>query len=95
VLDDAPVLLQVYVTKDNGTLLAIDATPIVDGKPDPQRSERTLLGDLRERDGLLVPHELRHLFRDASGQLRPQSRAVLVRVSLRPELRVEDFDRTR
>ena len=93
--DDAPVQLQIYVAKDKGTLLAVDATPIVDGKPDPKKMERTLLGNLHECDGLLVPHELRHLFRDANGQLRLQSTAVLVTVSLRPELRVEDFDRER
>ena len=93
--DDAPVQLQFYVTKDKSTLLALDATPIIEGKPDTLKTERTLLGDLRERDGLLVPHELRHLFRDSSGALRPHSRTVLVRVSLRPELRVEDFDRDR
>lgn len=93
--DDGAVQLQIWVHKEKGTLLAVDATPIVDDKPDTAKTERTLLGDLRQADGLLVPHELRHLFRDASGQLRPHSRVVLVRAVLRPELRAEDFDRAR
>lgn len=93
--EDAPVRLKVYVTKAEGRLLAADACPLVNGKPDEAHSERIVLGDLRERGGLLVPHRLEHLFRQADGQLRLQSRAVMVELSLRPELRAEDFDRAR
>jgi hypothetical protein len=93
--DDSPVRLQVFVGKDDGRLVAIEASPLVDGKPDLARLERIHLLDLHERDGLLVPRSIVHLFRKADGQLHPQSRAVLTSLSLRPELRAEDFDRPR
>ncbi len=91
--EDAPVRLKVYVGKADGRLVAADACPLADGKPDEARSERIVLGDLRERGGLLVPHQLEHFFRQDDGQLRLKSRAVIVELSLRPELRAEDFDR--
>ena len=91
--DDVPVRARVYVTKDRHRLLAVDVWPILAGVPDPARTERILLLDLHERDGLLVPRELKHLFREASGQLRLKSRALLRQLELRPELRAEDFDR--
>ena len=93
--EDAPVRLTVHVTAAEGRLLAVDACPLVDGKPDDARTERIVLGDLRERGGLLVPYELLHLFRQENGQLRLKSRAVIVELSLRPEVRAEDFDRAR
>ena len=93
--DDAPVHVKVYVTKAEGRLLAIDAWPRVDDKVDPARGERILLLDMHERDGLLVPRELKHLFRDANGRLHLKSRAVMKTLSLRPELGADDFDRTR
>lgn len=93
--EDAPARLRVWVDSANGRLLAVEATPVVDGKPAEEKAERVHLLDLRERDDLLVPHKLEHLFRGEDGRLHLQSRAVLTSLSLRPELRVEDFDRTR
>lgn len=93
--EDAPVHVKVYVTKAEGHLLAIDAWPRADDTIDPARGERILLLDLHERDGLLVPRELKHLFRGTDGRLHLKSRAVLKTLSLRPELGVDDFDRTR
>lgn len=93
--EDAPTHLKVYVTKADGRLLAIDAWPVKDGKIDPARCERMLLLDLHERDGMLVPRELKHLFRNEAGKLRLKTRAVLTKLSLRPELGVDDFDRTK
>jgi hypothetical protein len=91
--DDAPVQLKVWVERANHRLLAVDATPVVDGKPDERGGERVLLRDLRERDGLLVPHEIVHLFAEPTGAFALQSRAVVAALQLRPELQVEDFDR--
>ncbi|MBL9078879.1 MAG: hypothetical protein JNL08_15340 [Planctomycetes bacterium] len=91
--DDAPVHLKVWVDAATGRLLTADVCPRVDGKPDEARLERIHLVDLHEQDDLLVPRSIEHLFRTADGTLRPQSRAVLTSLSLRPELRVEDFDR--
>jgi hypothetical protein len=54
-----------------------------------------LLLDLHERDGVLVPRELKHLFRNETGKLRLKTRAVLNNLSLRPKLDVDDFDRTK
>lgn len=92
--DDAPAHVQVFVGRATGRLVAIDAWPLVDGKRDPGRGERIVLRDLHERDGLLVPRELVHLFRLPDGTLRLQSMARLSTLSLFPELRVEDFDRS-
>lgn len=93
--DDAPTHLKVYVTKAEGRLIAIDAWPTKDDKIDPARGERMLLLDLHERDGVLVPRELKHLFRDEAGKLRLKTRAIVTKLSLRPELGVDDFDRTK
>jgi len=89
------VHVKVFATKAEGRLLAVDAWPVRDGKVEPTRGERVLLLDLHERDGVLVPREVKHLFRDEAGKLRLQTRAVLTRLSLRPALGVDDFDRTR
>jgi hypothetical protein len=91
--DDAPTQIKVYVERATNRLLAVEATPLVDGKPDVAAGERVLLRDLRERDGLLVPHEVLHLFAEADGRFALQSRAVVTRLELRPELKAEDFDR--
>lgn len=93
--EDAPTHLKAYVSKAEGRLLAVDAWPTKDDKIDPTRGERMLLLDLHERDGLLVPRELKHLFRDEAGKLRLKTRAVLTKLSLRPKLDVDDFDRTK
>jgi hypothetical protein len=93
--EDAPTHLKVYVAKENGRLIAVDAWPTKDGKLDPTRGERMLLLDLHERDGVLVPRELKHLFRNETGKLRLKTRAVLNNLSLRPKLDVDDFDRTK
>ncbi|MFN6146563.1 MAG: hypothetical protein ACK5AL_09415 [Planctomycetota bacterium] len=91
--DDAPALVKVWIERAGNRLLAVDATPVVDGRPDDRGGERVLLKDLRERDGLLVPNEIVHLFAEASGGYALQSRAVVTALELRPELRAEDFDR--
>ncbi len=91
--DDAPVRLRVWVGKENGRLVAAEAAPLVGDEPDETRAERVLLLDLHERDDLLVPRKLEHLFRTQEGRLRLQSRVVFTSLSLRPELRAEDFDR--
>lgn len=93
--DETAVHVKVFATKAEGRLLAVDAWPLRDGKIEPARGERVLLLDLHERDGVLVPREVKHLFRDEAGKLRLQTRAVLTRLSLRPTLGVDDFDRTR
>ncbi len=91
--EDAPVWLKIWVNKEDGRLVAIDAWPLKDGKQDDTRGERILLSNLEVDDGILVPHSVEHLFRQPSGQLSLQSRATLRTLSLRPELRAEDFDR--
>lgn len=91
--EDAPVQVQVWVEQATGRLLALDVWPLRDGVRDEAHGERVLLGDLREDQGLLVPHVVQHYFRDASGQLQLKLRTVLQKLSVRPELRVEDFDR--
>jgi hypothetical protein len=91
--EDAAVQLKIFVTKENGRLLAVEASPLADGKPDPAKLERVNLLDLHESSGLLVPRKIEHLFRGADGRLRPQSRAVLTTLALRPEFDVGDFDR--
>jgi hypothetical protein len=93
--DDVPVHTKFFVDRASGQLLALDVWPLQDGKRDDGKGERILLLHARERDGLLVPGELRHLFRDQAGRLRPNSKAVMVRLELRPALAPEDFDRTR
>lgn len=93
--DETAVHVKVFATKAEGRLLAVDAWPLRDGKVEPTRGERVLLLDLHERDGVLVPREVKHLFRDEAGKLRLQTRAVLTKLSLRPTLGVDDFDRTR
>jgi hypothetical protein len=94
--EEGPARLAVWVDRTTGRLTAIDAWPVAaDGSVDENKAERVVLDLLHERDGLLVPRELRHLFRDEAGQFRLHSRAVLTTLALRPELRAEDFDRTR
>jgi len=93
--EDAPVLVKIWVTKAEGRLLAIDAWPLADGKRNEAAAERVRLLDLRERDGLLVPFQLEHLFRDAEGKMRLRSRAEITHLSLRPKLTEADFDRPR
>jgi hypothetical protein len=90
---DAPVRLEIFVRKDKETLVAVEAYPLVDGKKDPTRGERVHLLDLRERNDLLVPHELVHLFRGADGQLELKTKVTLIDLNLRPQLSVADFDR--
>ncbi|HZN38487.1 MAG TPA: hypothetical protein VFD82_06765 [Planctomycetota bacterium] len=90
---DAPVRLEIFVRKDKETLVAVEACPLVDGKKDPTRGERVHLLDFRERNDLLVPHELVHLFRTADGQLELKTKVTLIDLNLRPPLSVGDFDR--
>ncbi len=90
---DAPVRVAAYVTKDKGELLALEIWPLVDGVPERTRGELVRLLALQERDGLLVPRHIEHFFRDDKGLLSLQSRAVVIRLSLRPALSADDFDR--
>jgi hypothetical protein len=91
--DDAPVRLKIYVDRSNGQLAAIEACPLVDGAPATERMERVVLRDLHEQDDLLVPRSISHLFRIPDGRFKLQTTTVLTALSLRPELRAEDFDR--
>ncbi len=91
--EDAPVRIAIYVRAADSRLAAIEVWPLVDGLPEASRGELVRLAELHERDGLLVPRRLDHFFRNEKGELRLQSKAVLTSLSLRPELRAEDFDR--
>lgn len=92
---DEHVHLKVYIDAEQHHLRAVDAWPVVDGKPDTTRGERIVLGKQQVVDDVLVPHELLHLWRDRSGQLRSHTRVRLTRMALRPQppLAVGDFDR--
>jgi hypothetical protein len=91
--DDGPVHVRFFVDRANGHLVALDVWPQSAGKPDPLQGERIVLLDLRLREGILVPHRLRHLFRDPEGRLRPNSEAVMMKLELRPLLAPADFER--
>ena len=93
--EDAPVHMKIYVTKAEGRLLAIKAWPLVKGERVEAGAEFVRLLDLREADGLLMPHTLEHLFADAEGKMRLQSRTLITKESLRPKLSESDFDRSR
>lgn len=93
--EDAPVRLKVFVDQATGRLLAIEAMPLQDGKPDPARLEQVQLHGLYEQDDLLVPRSIVHLFRKPNGQLHAETRATLTTLSLRPELGVDDFQRSK
>ncbi len=92
---DGPVAVKFWIAEPQGVVVAVDVWPLRDGKPDTRAGERILLQELKDRDGVLVPLRLKHLQSDAEGKLRTSTEAVLVKLELRPELRVEDFDRTR
>ncbi|MEO6596472.1 MAG: hypothetical protein ABIP94_17105 [Planctomycetota bacterium] len=91
--EDASAHLKVYVDKTDGRLLAIDAWPLEGGKQVDARGERVQLRDLHVRNDLLVPRKLEHFFRRPDGSLELQTRVMLINLSLRPELTVEDFAR--
>jgi hypothetical protein len=91
--EDAPVELQAFVGKADGRLVAVDATPLPGGKPDPAGGERVLLENGKPVAGLLVPHQLTHLFRGADGNLSLWSRVTVVDLDLRPQPRPERFNR--
>lgn len=91
--EDAPVRARVFVRKKESQLYAVEVTPLRDGVPDPKAAELVRLEDLHEQDGFLVPRQLLHLQRGDDGKLRLVSKAMVISLSLRPEFRVEDFDR--
>jgi hypothetical protein len=91
--EDAPVELQAWIGKADGRLLAVDATPLRDGKPDPTRSERVLLQDPKVFLGIVVPQQLTHLFQRDDGKLAPWSRVRVEKLDLRPRPQPERFDR--
>lgn len=92
--EDVPVHAKVFVTKATGQLLAVETTPRkADGSLDPTRTELVRILDLQEQDGFLVPRKLYHLQRGDDGRMRLQTTALITTLSLRPELRAEDFDR--
>jgi hypothetical protein len=93
--DDAPARVTLWIDKASGRLLAVDAAPLRDGEADLARGERILLLELQCRDGLLVPTHLKHLFRREDRKLAPWSEVQLTKLSLRPPLGRDDFDRTR
>lgn len=92
--DEAPAYVTIYIDEKSHRLLGVDAWPLKDGKPDRLRGERIVLESMRPVDGLLVPHTLRYLWRDASGKLRSHSIARILKLRLRPELTVADFNRS-
>jgi hypothetical protein len=93
--EDAPVELTVWVDRASSRLVAVDAWPLEQGVRIEVRGERVLLRDLQERDGLLVPFTLAHLFREADGKLALKTEAKLTDIKLRKPLLVESFDRTK
>lgn len=93
--EDAPVAIKIWVGKADGRLVAVDAAPLRDGVPDDGKGERILPGRYEVRDGLLVPFQLSHLYRHPDGKLTLQSTVLIKDLSLRPELRAEDFDRVK
>lgn len=93
--DDAPAQLKVWIDEATNRLVAVDAAPTKDGKPDVGNGERVALTDLRPRDGLLVPSAVLHLFTNADGKHALQTRAVITTLQLRADLKAEDFDRSR
>lgn len=92
--DDAAVALKVWVGKADGRLLAVDATPLRGDVREDAKGERIVLAGYEVRDGLLVPFRL-FLYQQPGGSLTLQSTVSLKDLSLRPELRAEDFDRVR
>jgi hypothetical protein len=93
--EDAPVLVKIYVSKADDRLLALKAWPLASGARNEAGLEIVRLLELHERDGLLVPRKLEHLYANAEGKLQLQSRASITKLSLRPDLTVESFDRTK
>lgn len=93
--DDAPAQLKVWIDAATNRLVAVDAAPTKEGKPDVANGERVALTDLRARDGLLTPSAVLHLFLGADGKYALQTRAVITSLQLRAELKAEDFDRSR
>jgi len=91
--DDAPVLVKIYVSKADDRLLALKVWPLVGGARHDAGLEIVRLLGLHERDGLLVPHQLEHLYCDAGGKMQLQSRATIAKLSLRPDLKVDALDR--
>ena len=91
--EDAPVLVKIYVNKADDRLFAVKAWPLVDGVRAEAGLEVVRLLELHERDGVLVPRRLEHLFTNAEGKLQLQSRATITKLSLRPDLKPEALDR--
>ncbi len=91
--EDAPVRVKVFVNKSTSQVVAIEVSPLLNGAADPLRTELVRLVDLHEQDGFVVPRHLLHLQRGEEGRMRLMSKAVLTSLSLRSELKAEDFDR--
>lgn len=89
------VHVAIYIDREAGTLLAVDAWPMKDGKPVAELGERVQLLELHDRDGFLVPRHIEHLFATPEGKMVPHSRVNVTSLELRPELRAEDLDRPR
>jgi hypothetical protein len=91
--EEQPARLTVWVDAKTNKLLAVDVTPIVNDKPQPDRRERIKLSKLTERDGLLVPRFLHYLLPNKAGDLQIHSTVHLVDLNLRPNLTTSDFNR--
>ena len=91
--EEAPARLTIYVDPKSNQLIAVDVTPLKDGKPEPNKGERIKFDKLELRNGVLVPSQLHYLWRDARGQLRSHSTVSIIKLDLQPGLKPEDFDR--
>lgn len=91
--DDAAARVKIYVTKDGGRLLALLVRPIIDGAVDEAGAELIRLSDMFREGGMLVPKRIEHLFKDAEGRLRKQSKVLITTLDLRPEFAKQDLAR--
>lgn len=90
---DHPVRIKLYVRKADGRLLAVLARPERNGVANEAEAELIRLSDYEPSSGMLIPKKIEHLFRNAEGALRTQSRVFVTRLDLRPNLSVDDLDR--
>lgn len=92
--EEAPARLTIYIDKKTDRLVAMDVTPLKDGKAQPGKGERIKLERLEQRNGMIVPTRLQYLWRDAKGRLRSHTTVNIFKLNLQPRLRPSDFDRS-
>ncbi|MEY3162073.1 MAG: hypothetical protein RIT25_2064 [Planctomycetota bacterium] len=94
--DAVPVAARIFVHRDTGRLVAIEARPLdAEGKPDAGRGEFLRFEEHEKQGPALLPRMLVHYRLDANGKRMLQRKVRLVQITLGAELRVEDFDRPR